>query len=346
MLGLDPADSEGPQIAIGRFVGERCMRKNAWNISGSYWDTARGNPTNSTKWYNYNYWQETTNGWCDLTQPPPFYSGGTFSVPTWTVGSDAPPTPLAASPNPCAGGDQGWWSPYYPAACTLYQLGANTSAAHTAVNNLRTGARLSGCDSTPGPGSPSSSSRRNPYRGGTSASSSDCDAAGTSHTAGLATAARELNSSRTRYAQGQLTFRRVVILETDGVVCNISVPFNTIQARQRALALAQQMKNMPDAFQGIEIFTIMFWNNDGGSQTCPNGDVDDNLGSLYPNCPNATSLTAAGPRSIYDDYLIQISSSRPNTCDHYFPFNKTNGSQLHTVYREILKRLAVGKLMG
>jgi hypothetical protein len=150
----------------------------------------------------------------------------------------------------------------------------------------------------------------------------------------------ELNSVRARGAP----YRKVMIVQTDGVVCTISTPFTPTQSQNRAIALANQAKTTPTVFSGMEIFVIMFWENQG-NQTCGNNQTDDSLGSLYPNCPSATNLAAAGSRTITDDYLISVSSSTTNTCDHYFPWNKTNGSNLSAAYREILKRIAVGKLL-
>src|SRR5581483_4843382 len=336
MLGLDPNDANGPQVGIGRFVGERCMRTTASNTSTGGWNTTRGSPTDNTKWYAYSKWQTTAaNGWCDPGTAPQLYTGGVFSLPSFgTVGVDRPPDPAPPSPtNACAGGDPGFWSPFYPAACTLYQLGKSSTSAHTAVGshgaNLRTGADLSVGTPTNGPPTAPLPTRMYPYR--------STDAAGTSHTAALATAARELNSTRSRLfaTPSQPTFRRVLILETDGVVCPISTPFSPTQAQNRAIALASELKNNPDPFLGIEIFVVMFWSDDG-TQTCGNNLVDDSLGSLYPQCQPANvgdpvpTLAAAGPRTDTDNYLIAISSSSSGTCDHYFPWRKSDGANLTT----------------
>jgi hypothetical protein len=135
-----------------------------------------------------------------------------------------------------------------------------------------------------------------------------------------------------------------MIVQTDGVVCTISTPFTPTQAQNRAIALANYAKTTPTVFSGMEVFVIMFWADDG-NQSCGNEDTNDSLGSLYPNCPNATTLAGAGPRTVTDTYLISVSSSTNNTCDHYFPWNKNNGTNLSAAYREILKRIAVGKLL-
>jgi hypothetical protein len=152
---------------------------------------------------------------------------------------------------------------------------------------------------------------------------------------------QELNSVRAR----GVPYRKVMILETDGVVCTVSTPFSPTQSQNRAIALAQQAKTNPTVFSGMEIFVVMFWEDDG-SQSCGNNATDDSVGSLYPNCPDAASLAAAGTKTPTDDYLISVSSSTSNTCDHYFPWRKSNGSTLVNAYREILKRIAVGKLLS
>ncbi len=351
MLGLDPSDPEGPRIAIGRFIGERCKRKPplpnedaragriGW-VMGSSPDPRR-NLSDNQYYSAFAHWQPTAlGGWCygvegdpRVSAAPTLYSGGVWSPPPLS-GPDYPPNPASGT----------YWNPFYPGALTLYQLGTSASAAHAAVNKVDGNVSPlvdNNCDppawsTLPPPNGPNPSSPLLPYR--------NCDYAGTSHVAGLVTGAVELNSNRTRYAQGQLTFRRVLILQTDGVVCNQAVPFNLAAARQRGIDVAAQLKSNPDPFQGIEIFVVMFW--EPGGQTCQNLEVDDNEGTSFPNCPNATSLAAAGPMTANDRYLLDISSSKPGTCDHYLPFDKRNGSMLINAYREILKRLAVGKLIG
>jgi hypothetical protein len=324
MLGLDPLDSEGPQIAIGQFRGERCQRKSTDMTQWARSTNPQDNPLDPSKWIAYTHWVATNGGWCDPNTPPP--------LTAYTPSSNDPP----------ASGISGDWNPYYPAAQTRQVLTKNASAAHSAVNNLSQTADTAGCvkpSAPPGPppGPPPGSLA--PYGG-------VCASNGTSHTAALATAWQELGlSNRTRFSQGQLTFRRVLILETDGTVCRYETPFSKAQSEARAKALANNMKSTPDAFLGVEIFVVMFW-EPGVGQSCYDRDTNDSVGTLYPNCPNATSLATTGPRSDIDDYLIAISSSKPNTCDHYLPFDKRNGSALTNTYREILKRLAVGKLMG
>jgi hypothetical protein len=312
MLGLDPANTEGPQVAIGRFIGERCMRKN----QGGY-DTDRDDPDDSDYWYAYTNWKSTTNGWCDPTQRPD------LTASFGTIGTDRPPNPTTP-----------YWSPFYPGAYTVAQLGKSASTAHSAVNVIEGDSAPLVDDSCVSPewSSPTGSDPLLPYR--------KCDRAGTSHVAGIATAMMELNSVRARGAP----YRKVMIVQTDGVVCTISTPFTPTQAQNRAIALANYAKTTPTVFSGMEVFVIMFWADDG-NQSCGNEETNDSLGSLYPNCPNATTLAGAGPRTVTDTYLISVSSSTNNTCDHYFPWNKNNGTNLSAAYREILKRIAVGKLL-
>ncbi|HLH27228.1 MAG TPA: pilus assembly protein TadG-related protein [Chloroflexota bacterium] len=316
MLGLDPTDSQGPQIAVGQFRGERCQRK---STDMSQWARSlnpQDNPLTSSKWVAYTHWVSTTGGWCDNTNPPP--------LTAYTASAQDPP----------ASGLSGDWNPYYPGGKTTQVLTQSASNAHTAVNALDQNAGTSGCV-TPSAPPPAT----DPYGG-------VCALNGTSHTAGLETAWQELGlSNRTRFSQGQQTFRRVLILETDGTVCRYETPFSKAQSEARARALATNMKNNPTSFLGVEIFVIMFWET-SASQSCYDMNTDDSVGTAYPNCPAATSLANTGTRTPIDDYLISISSSTPNTCDHYFPWNKTNGANLANAYREILKRIAVGKILN
>jgi hypothetical protein len=280
-------------------------------------------PTVSSNWHAYSNWYATTGGWCDPTQPPNL-SAGTFGTPA----VDRPPDPQTP-----------FWNPFYPGAYTLAQLGKNSSTAHSAVNIIEgsVAPKIDGTQCNDPPDAWDTTGwapypALRPYR---------CtDRAGTSHTAGIATAMMELNSVRAR----GVPYRKVMIVQTDGVVCTISTPFTPVQAQNRAIALANQAKTTPTVFSGMEVFVIMFW-EDEGTQTCANNQTNDSTGSLYPNCPNATTLAGSGPRTTTDDYLIAVSSSTTNTCDHYFPWNKNNGSNLSQAYREILKRIAVGKLL-
>ncbi len=367
MLGLDPSVQDGPQIAIGRFVGERCQR----DSTKTGMNTGRGSPTTASNWYAYTNWQTTTgsNTWCDPNNAPQLYSSGTFGMPTVYLETSAastspgvtfsatktgtsipltPPDPNGHGPagfTPAFGGGgtpNYWWNPHFPGATTLATLSRSASNALTAAGsaaNLRTNLDWTGsCPSTPATAAFPSML---PYRA--SSGTANCDASGTSHIAGLVTAAVELNSPRARATNpATKQFRRVLILQTDGVVCSIGTPFTPTQSENRAVAVANQMKNNPNAFEGIEIFVIMFWENDG-SQTCGNNATDDSLGSTFPNCPDGAPLPTFNP-SYADEYLWRISSSRDKTCDHYFPANKSDPTSLSKAYRKILTRIAVGSV--
>jgi len=311
MLGLDPADTQGPKLAVGQFRGERCRRINTGGYARSL--SPQSDPTLASNWVAWSNWQTTTGGWCDASNPAP------LTAYTANAGIDPPASGLA-----------GDWNPYYPVAQTTYQLGQSATSAQTAANNLSQTAGTGGCVSPSWAAYPSLA----PY-GGTCASN------GTSHTAGMATAWQELNSVRARGAP----FRRVLILETDGTACRYETPFTVAQAETRATAYANLLKTTPSAFSGVEIFVVMFWQSPAG-ETCFDRQTDDFVGTLFPNCPNATSLGAAGAMSAKDTYLIGLSSSTPNTCDHYFPVSKTNASQLTVAYRQILTRIAVATLVS
>jgi hypothetical protein len=44
--------------------------------------------------------------------------------------------------------------------------------------------------------------------------------------------------------------------------------------------------------------------------------------------------------------MIALSSSTPGTCDHYANADITNAAELAAVWRGILTRLAVGRIVG
>jgi hypothetical protein len=376
LLGLDPNDPEGPQIAIGRFIGERCARLNptATNRYGT-----GTNPLNVNNWVAYDNWKATPiNPWCDWTNPtrgPQLYSGGTFNPPTTyceTVRSAPDPalprmrcelasngsSPVAIPPdlagqywqvNTSTNLTSGiWWNPHYPGATTRYLLGKDGSRAVSTVSSVSAlkselyggyGGSNDNCKAAAAEAFPS----QRPYRG--SSTTQACLRAGTSHVAGLVTAAYELNSPRARATQpGYENYRRVLILQTDGVQCGLGIPFTRSQAEARAVDVANQMKNNPNPYQGIEIFTIMFWSSNNG-QTCANDETDDNFASSGPNCPGP--LASANLVGGYaDQYMINLSSSAPGTCDHYYPAAKSDPNSLVNAYRGILTRLAVGKIVN
>ncbi len=341
-LGLDPTDANGPKLAIGEFVGERCQRVNPsltstsplWTVALRNSDGTGGMDPTQNNWIKTTNWLATSgsNTWCDPNNAPALYSGTTYSPPAF---NNAPPT---QSPSP---------NPFFPGANTIYQLGQVTSSAQTAANGIRNDPTFSSYTGFgPGPAPPGTTLA--PYWGAS-------DISATSHTAGLVTAAAELNSNRTRFSQGQTNFRRVLILQTDGIVCPTEVPFSQTQSQNRAKGVANQLKNTPNAFSGVEIFTIMFYDFSNPVETCPNNTVSDVAGihNPPPACgPSTTTLPPAAQRGATDNYLIALSSSavdgsgNPTNCDHYLPADKSSGSSLSNAYIEILKRLAVGRLVN
>jgi hypothetical protein len=360
-LGLT-VDPDGPQVGVGQFVGERCTRTLPMAAPGSVlWNaplrnangTGGANANVNDNWYWIGNWTAGPSAWCDVNNGPVLYSGGNYALPAF--GTAPPNHPLNNYP-----------IPYYPGARTLQTLTQNAGAVNTAAGTIgdsnRPGSPSFGITATawrpsifcgpepfPRPGSTGCNANQNaidPYWG------ADTIAA-TSHTAGLVTAAVELNSNRTRFVQGQQQFRRVLILQTDGTVCTSEVPFTAAQSEARAQQVAAQMRNNPTPFLGIEIFTIMMYTNDG-VETCPNNQVNDHNppNTLFPNCgPATTALPPANQRTAKDNHMINLSSSgrdnlgNVNNCTHYIPANRTDPNSLTNAYREILKRLAVGKLM-
>jgi hypothetical protein len=340
LLGLDATDVNGPKVGIGRFLGERCAHVNP----GSYGNlAAQQDATNAANFVSYLNYTATVGSWCDQNDNMPNLAGATNPTSPPRSGSSTPTI----------------WNNYFPGAVTPVngQLGQSAANAHSAVNNIEVG-RDENCFDSGAPAWAAPPSMR-PY--------GECDLlSGTSHTAGLATANVELSSARARAAP----FRKVLILQTDGTACTMQTAYTQLapaastirtymatanlptrtssatRSENKAMALANYMKTTPSAFQGVEIFTIMFWADDGNN-TCWDNSVRDTGTSLFPNCgPTTTTLPAVGSRSHVDDYMIVLSSSLPGTCDHYIPANKNSPGALTNAYRDILRRLAVGKLVS
>jgi hypothetical protein len=332
-LGLDPTDPSGPQIGIGRYLGERCARTPNPPLN-NYGNLGRGDPTRATNYVSYHNYTATTNGWCDQNDEMPNLSADPNPA-------SPPRSTTTSSPAP--------WNNYYPGAGTPSngQFGQSTANAHGAVNNIDAGID-NNCSTFQWTAPPS----LNPYGA--------CDIiSATSHTAGLATANLELTSSRARGTP----IRKVLILQTDGTVCTTQTAYTQLTPAQstirthlptanlpprtssatrsenRAMALANYMKHTTSVAEGVEIYTILFWDDDGNN-TCWDNSVFDVGTSLMPGCgPNNGALPDASARSHVDDYLIAISSSAPGTCDHYQVADKRNPASLTSAYLAILQRL-------
>jgi Flp pilus assembly protein TadG len=366
-LGLDATNPAGPALGIGQFLGERCTRVTpagaATDPNNAVWDVTFRNTNGSggmnpdpavtpANWIKRNNWVSTTGAatWCDPTTAPALYSGTTFSPPAFGT---APPIPGGAN----------YTNPYYPGARTVSQLSINPTNATTAINSMNTDRTSDPTFNAWEPGTGTGCFQPMPVpRASPCTPTSPLDMyfgadtmTATSHTAGMVTAAYELNSNRTRFSQGQQNYRRVLIFQTDGTVCPTQVPFTAAQSEARAENIATQLKSTPTAFLGIEIFTIMFYTNDG-VESCPNNQVSDHSptpNTLFPNCgPSTTVLPPAGNRTPRDNYMIRMSSSARDgagvllNCDHYLPANRTDPNSLTNAYREILKRLAVGRVVS
>lgn len=373
-LNLSASNPEGPKVAIGRFGGERCRRTSG--ATGSTFNTppfsgAEGDLSVSTQWGYPGNWVATTGDWCDNNDSAPNPGAGGFGSPTFNTAT-APPCKgaVAATSSGCSSSASGTClpsapvkNPFYPNSQTTCMLGQSSSAALGAVSAITTGLDYT-CATFGTTAAPSLA----PYYGDSTHNCENLTA--TSHTAGLATAYHELLSNRTRYSQGQTQYRRVLTLQTDGTTCSLSTPYSLIstassqvgtyvtgatlpqhgnskatRGENRSMALANAMKNNPNSFQGIEIFTIMAWDSAGGN-TCPDKTVLDTEATYLPDCPDAGSLGSAGSRRHVDDYMIAMSSSSTGTCDHYLPIDNTDPNNLPNAYRKILARLAVGRLVS
>ena len=116
--------------------------------------------------------------------------------------------------------------------------------------------------------------------------------------------------------------------------------------------LANTLKLGPSGVAGnpdnVEIYVVGFFCtpynssfNAGGHQNWCTSKMADTGGAGQHPCPGTWDITKA---SLTDNFLYQISSSSPGTCDHYFPIRKTE--DLPTVFKEIAGQIARGKLIS
>ena len=79
--------------------------------------------------------------------------------------------------------------------------------------------------------------------------------------------------------------------------------------------VAHYMKNTPDAFNGIEIFDILFWADDGNN-SCWDISVFDTGTSLFPACgPDTSSLPPVAQRS-HDAPGAAVDTGPGHRADH------------------------------
>ncbi len=191
-LGLDPTDPNGPQVAVGRFIGQRCLRNNA----GGY-TYGRSDATNTNNFSGFAHYMATTGGWCDNNDTMPNLAASV--VPNAATGVP----PLSGASTPAA------WNPHFPGAVTIQTLTQTLASATTGVTNVDAEQDNTCAGSASWAAFPSMT----PY--------GDCDIlSGTSHLAGLSTGWRELTSVRARGG----SFRKVLIMETDGTTCTMQTP--------------------------------------------------------------------------------------------------------------------------
>jgi Flp pilus assembly protein TadG len=151
---------------------------------------------------------------------------------------------------------------------------------------------------------------------------------------------------------GRVDAHKALVMLTDGQ--NEAWPIPTGEdvstydnlTRQRAI----ETKNGPDGIAGtaddVEVFVIGYFctpytpNQNPPQSFCKSALADTPL-STRP-CPNGAWPPAVTPSAV-DTLLHDISSSTPNTCDHYFPLKKSE--DLPQIMRALTARFAGIRLM-
>ena len=141
---------------------------------------------------------------------------------------------------------------------------------------------------------------------------------------------------------GRSDAKKVLVLETDGNN-NIDNPpggnMSVAQADANSIAAANAIKLGADGISGtaddVEIYTIGFFDE---------GDAaPDGSGLISGPTPLCPSNTLPGGTRAADDVLIGMSSSKPGTCDHYFPLAKS--SNLPQVFVKIASAITRSRLV-
>ncbi len=134
---------------------------------------------------------------------------------------------------------------------------------------------------------------------------------------------------------GRSGAKKVLVLITDGSnnVSGVSVA----DADTATVAAANAVKLGPDGVAGtsddVEIYTIGFFDTSSDPS---------NFATSPPLCPAAVEPPGATSN---DRELIDASSSKTGSCDHYFPLNKSQLDQLPTLFSTIAKQLLRSRLV-
>ncbi len=130
---------------------------------------------------------------------------------------------------------------------------------------------------------------------------------------------------------GRSSARKVLVLITDG--SNSSDPPGADAA---TVDSAKWVKLGPDELAGtsddVEIYTIGFFDSGSG---------DSNFTTNPPLCPAAVEPPGA---TTNDQELIDASSSKPGSCDHYYPLSKDQLDQLPTLFTTIAHQILRSRL--
>jgi hypothetical protein len=137
---------------------------------------------------------------------------------------------------------------------------------------------------------------------------------------------------------GRPDARKVLVIFTDGIT-NVTTPSTAI-ANSLSIDAANAIKPGADGVMNspvgmvddVEIFVVGFFD----SNESPIANMTP------PGCPGRPGDPIPGTRSEMDDMLIAASSSRPSTCDHYYPLADRTG--LPDTFRRIAGAIARGRL--
>src|SRR5437870_6154757 len=126
--------------------------------------------------------------------------------------------------------------------------------------------------------------------------------------------------------------KKVLVVVTDG--SNTAPAATRAQEDGAAVSAANAVKLGPDGVigtsDGLEIYTIGFFDTSSDDSNCAT--------SPTPKCPAAVIPSSPGP-SQNDSELISASSSKPGSCDHYYPLNKNNSSNLPTLLTTVANQI-------
>ncbi|MCC6177353.1 MAG: hypothetical protein IT305_18795 [Chloroflexi bacterium] len=145
--------------------------------------------------------------------------------------------------------------------------------------------------------------------------------------------------------------RKILVLMTDGysesstygIPSSVGGSSAPATWDTQAVSLANALKNGPNGVRGddddVEIFTVGYYCTPYNSMRW----CASRLAASTPHrCPGPVYPTASPAPTDVDDLLVDISSSTPGTCDHYFPIAK--GEDLPQMFRVIAGAVTRGRL--